>query len=357
MNWNDQPSLVRQGEELDITRMDAFLKKIDPSLQGEPQVGQFRGGASNLTYQFNYPSKALIVRRPPFGHRSGSAHDMLREARVMAALKPVYPYVPRVLATSEAGEVLDCPFYVMERIDGIILRRDLPQGLNLDEADTRKLCVNVIDRLIELHQMDYRTAGLENLGKGEGYVKRQVEGWCERFEKAHTDDVNDFSTITSWLRQTMPERDAATCVIHNDFRFDNVVLNPADPLQVIGVLDWEMATLGDPLMDLGNSLAYWIEAGDGPDMQSVRRQPTHLPGMLTHQQVIEYYCQKTGYSAEQFDFYQVFGLFRLAVIAQQIYFRFRQGHAKNPEFANFIHFTNLLQKRCLVLMDQCKVQA
>ncbi|MBL8823768.1 MAG: phosphotransferase family protein [Planctomycetia bacterium] len=357
MSWTDQPSPMRQGEELDIARIDTFLKQSVPGLVGEPSVGQFRGGASNLTYQFTYPSRSVIIRRPPFGHRSGAAHDMLREARVMTALKPVYPYVPAVLATSQAGEVLDCPYYVMERIDGIILRHDLPKSLSLNTTDTRQLCLNVIDRLIELHQIDYRAAGLENLGKGEGYVKRQVDGWCERFEKAHTDDVNDFSTITSWLRQTMPERDAATCVIHNDFRFDNVVLNPADPLQVIGVLDWEMATLGDPLMDLGNSLAYWIEAGDGPDMQSVRRQPTHLPGMLSRQQVIEYYCQKTGYSANQFDFYQVFGLFRLAVIAQQIYFRFRQGHAKNPEFANFIHFTNLLQKQCLAMMEQGTVKA
>lgn len=357
MSWTDQPSPMRQGEELDIARIDTFLKQSVPGLVGEPSVGQFRGGASNLTYQFTYPSRSVIIRRAPFGHRSGAAHDMLREARVMTALKPVYPYVPAVLATSQAGEVLDCPFYVMERIDGIILRHDLPQGLHLDSETTRQLCLNVMDRLIELHQIDYRAAGLENLGKGEGYVKRQVDGWCERFEKAHTEDVKDFSTITSWLRQTMPERDTATCIIHNDFRFDNVVLNPAYPLQIIGVLDWEMATLGDPLMDLGNSLAYWIEANDGPDMQSVRRQPTHLPGMLTRQQVIEYYCQKTGYPTEQFDFYQVFGLFRLAVIAQQIYFRFRQGHAKNPEFANFIHFTNLLQKQCLARMEQCQVKA
>ncbi len=353
----DQPSPVRSGEEFDVAKVDAFLKKHVPGVTGQPTVGQFRGGASNLTYQLNYPDCVFILRRPPFGHRTGSAHDMLREARVMTALKQVYLYVPKVLANSAAGEVLDCPFYVMERVNGIILRRDLPKGMTLNAADTRKLCMTVIDRLIELHQVDYRAAGLEHLGKGEGYVFRQVDGWCDRFNKAKTDDAGDFVTVMAWLKQKMPAHDLTTCIIHNDFRLDNVVLDPKNPLSVKGVLDWEMATLGDPLMDLGNSLAYWIEAGDEPAFQAVRRQPTHLPGMLTRREVIDYYSQKTGYPVDNIDFHLVFGLFRLAVIAQQIYYRFRQGHAKNPEFANFIHFTNLLEKRCLDLIERSAVKS
>jgi len=206
--------------------------------------------------------------------------------------------------------------------------------------------------MIELHQVDYKAAGLEHLGKGEGYVRRQVEGWCDRWTKARTEDARDFTPVMAWLREKMPERDLATCIIHNDFRFDNVVLHPENPLQVIGVLDWEMATLGDPLMDLGNSLAYWVEAGDEPEFQTVRRQPTHLPGMLTRREVIDYYSQKTGYPVEGFEFHQVFGLFRLAGIVQQIYFRFRQGHAKNLEFASFIHFANYLEKRCTRMIQQ-----
>ena len=348
----DQPDTVRPGEEFDVAKVDTFLKRRDPSLIGSPIVGQFRGGASNLTYQLSYQDRALILRRPPFGQRAGSAHDMLREARVMSALKPVYPFVPRVLVTCEANEVLDCPFYIMERLNGIILRQDLPAGLSLSVGDTRKLCVNVIDRLIELHQVDYRTAGLEQLGKGEGYVRRQMEGWCDRFKKAKTDDAADFVVVMTWLKQKMPSRDHATCVIHNDFRFDNVVLDPLEPLTVQGVLDWEMATLGDPLMDLGNTLAYWIEAGDDTAFQAVRRQPTHLPGMMTRQEVIDYYCSRTGGTTVNFDFYLVFGLFRLAVIAQQIYFRYKQGQAKNPEFANFITFVNILEDRCHQLMER-----
>lgn len=356
MNLTDQPSPVRQGEEFDIGKVDSFLKSRDLGLTGEPIVGQFRGGASNLTYQLTYPDRALILRRPPFGHRAGSAHDMLREARVMTELKPVYSYVPAVLTTSEAGEVLDCPFYVMERVNGIILRRDMPKELTFSPDDTRKLCVSVIDRLIELHQVDYRAAGLEHLGKGDGYVKRQVDGWCDRYLKAKTDDARDFVAVMTWLKEKMPAHDIATCIIHNDFRFDNVVLHPENPFKVIGVLDWEMATLGDPLMDLANSLAYWMEAGDDSAFLALRRQPTHLPGMLTRREVIDYYHHQTGHPVENMDFYLTFGLFRLAVIAQQIYFRFKQGHAKNPEFVHFITFANLLEKRCLEQIERSAVQ-
>lgn len=348
----DMPSPVRPGEEFDVEKVDAFLKRLDPNLTCKPKVGQFRGGASNLTYQLTYPDRAYILRRPPFGHRTGSAHDMLREARVMTALKPVYPYVPAVIATSQAGEVLDCPFYIMERKSGMILRRDLPKGIKLTPGQTRQLCLSVLDRLIELHQVDYRSAGLEQLGKGEGYVRRQVEGWIDRLNKARTDDLHDFTGVISWLQRNMPARDIATCLIHNDFRFDNVVLYPEPPYQVVGVLDWEMATLGDPLMDLGNSLAYWVESGDEPALQAVRRQPTHLPGMLTRRQVIDYYAQKTGYPVDNIDFHLVFGLFRLAGIVQQIYFRFKQGHAKNPDFATFITFSNYLRQRCQYMIDQ-----
>ncbi len=347
----DSPSKVRVGEELDADRIDAFLKDVIPGLTGQPMLNQFRGGASNLTYQLTYPDRALILRRPPFGHRSGAAHDMLREARVMTALKPVYPYVPAVLATCDDEAVLGCPFYVMERLNGIIPRRDLPPGLSLSPEETRTLCLSVIDRMIELHRVDYRAAGLESLGKGDGYVRRQIAGWSERCHKARTDDVGDFAAVIAWLKDKMPSHDLATCVIHNDYRFDNVVLDPDNPFKVIGVLDWEMATLGDPLMDLGNSLAYWVQADDDAEFLAVRRQPTHLPGMLTRAEVIAYYAARTGFEVGNFDFYMVYGLFRLAVIAQQIYQRYRLGHAKNPEFASFGVIVRYLERRCLTLIE------
>lgn len=336
---------VREGESLDAGAVHAWLSRHVTGLEGTPAIRQFPSGASNLTYLVRYPGRDFVLRRPPFGTKAKGAHDMGREYRVMSRLKPVYPRVPDMIAFCDDESVLGCDFYVMERLQGIILRRDLPSGLDLDGRARRRLCRNVIDRLVELHQVDYRAAGLEELGKGAGYVRRQIEGWSKRFRKARTDNVSDCETVMRWLDRNMPE-DVATCVIHNDFRFDNVVLDPSDPLEVIGVLDWEMATLGDPLMDLGNSLAYWVQADDDEFFQSVRQQPTHLPGMMTREEVVAYYAEQTGRRVENLDFYLVYGLFRLAVIVQQIYYRYHHGQTKDARFAEFWRLTNYLDGRC-----------
>ncbi|MFZ6800523.1 phosphotransferase family protein [Undibacterium sp. Di24W] len=351
----DTASTVRAGEELDREKVSVFIRDHLPALHGEPEIEQFAGGASNLTYLLRYPKRDLILRRPPFGHRAKSAHDMLREAKIMSALKPVYRYVPEVIATCSDPAIMDCDFYVMERLHGIIPRQNLPKDLVLTAEDTRRLCLNVIDKMIELHQIDYQQAGLASIAKGAGYVARQVSGWTERYRQAKTDDVGDFESVMQWLQDKMPAQDLATCLIHNDFRFDNVVLNPDNPTEVIGVLDWEMATLGDPLMDLGNTLAYWVQADDDPVFQSVRRQPTHLPGMLTRQEVINYYGEKTGYRVDNFDFYAIFGLFRLAVIVQQIYYRYFHGQTTNPAFSGFGKLSNYLEQRCLRLINASRL--
>ena len=348
---SDQPSAVRDGEQLDLARLDAYLRQAVAGLHGSPALRQFRGGASNLTYQIDYGARSLVLRRPPFGRRHGAAHDMLRESAVMRALAPVYSDVPQVLAVCDDATVLGCPFYVMQRIDGIILRRELPRGLTLDAAQARRLCLNVIDRLVALHAIDVGAAGLGGLDRGDGYVRRQVEGWSARWQRARTDDAPSFARVMAWLEQRQPARDNPHCVIHNDFRFDNVVLDAADPLRVIGVLDWEMATVGDPLMDLGNALAYWIEAGDDAALQAMRRQPTHLPGMLTRAQAVAYYAARSGRAVGDIAFYQVQGVFRLAVIAQQIYQRWLAGDARNPEFASLAQVVGQLERRCLALIE------
>ncbi len=342
----DRPGRVREGEELDAARVDAFLKARVPGLEGLPEIGQFARGASNLTYLLRYPGRDLVLRRPPFGHKAKSAHDMLREARVMKALRPAYPVVPEVVAVCDDPSVMGCDFFVMARIAGIIPRQELPAGLGFDEAKTRQLCVNVVDKLVELHTIDPQAAGLADLGKGEGYVQRQVEGWSRRFRDARTDDVSDFEAVMGWLAANRPEREVAIRVIHGDYRFDNVVLDPADPFRVIGVLDWEMATLGDPLMDLGNSLAYWVEAGDDEYFRATRRQPTNAPGMLTRQEVVAHYAGRTGLPVANFDFYLIFGLFRVAVIVQQIWRRYREGATRDPQFAQFGPLVNYLDGRC-----------
>jgi len=346
----DRPGAVRPGEELDPNVVAKYLAGTDSPFQGVPEVLQFPGGASNLTYLLRYPEGQLILRRGPYGHKAKSAHDMVREARVMHALKKSYPYVPNIVAICEDESVLGSHFYVMERIPGVILRRDLPDGLTLTPDETRVLCLSVVDRLIALHQLDHVAAGLSHLGKGEGYVARQISGWSDRYVRARTDDVPDFAEVMRWLDANKPAREVAISVIHNDYRFDNVVLDPSDSLRVVGVLDWEMATLGDPWMDLGNTLAYWVQADDEPFRQGMRRQPTNLPGMLTRDQVVAYYKEKTGQSVDNFGFYYVYGLFRLAGILQQIYYRYFHGQTKNPQFAGFGASVTYLESVCLAAM-------
>ena len=341
----DRGGAVRAGEELDVAAVDAWLRAQGVALEGAPEVTQFGGGASNWTYRLQYANRDLILRRPPAGTKAKSAHDMGREYTVQSALKPHYPAVPAMVGLCKDAAVIGSDFYVMDRIDGLIPRAHLPRGVTLDAAQTRTLCTNVIDKLIELHRVDYRAAGLESLGKGAGYARRQVEGWSERYLKAKTWNVPSFKRVREWLHHNIPD-DVATCVIHNDWRFDNVVLSPDDPTRVIGVLDWEMATLGDPLMDLGSALAYWVQADDGALMRSTRRQPTHLPGMLTRREVVDYYLQRSGLSTDNWTYYEVFGLFRLAAIIQQIYYRYHHGQTRNMAFRRFWLLVNYFDWRC-----------
>jgi aminoglycoside phosphotransferase (APT) family kinase protein len=351
----DQGGRVRAGEELNVPGVDAWLKAQVPGLQGQPEITQFSGGASNWTYRLKYPNGDYILRRPPAGTKAKGAHDMGREYTVQKALKPVYPAVPTMIGHSTDEAITGCEFYVMERIAGIIPRKNMPRGLKLDAPTTRQLCVNVLDKLVELHQVDVKATGLDSLGKGSGYCKRQIEGWSDRYTKARTWNVPSYAYVMAWLKERTPQ-DVANVVIHNDWRLDNVVLATDDPTRVIGVLDWEMATLGDPLMDLGNSLAYWVHADDNFLFKAVRRQPTHLPGMLRREEVVDYYLSQSGYRVDRADwtFYEVYGLFRLAVIVQQIYYRYHHKQTNNPAFKNFWILANYLDWRCKGLIKRAK---
>jgi aminoglycoside phosphotransferase (APT) family kinase protein len=346
----DQPGAVREEDSFDTAAVHAWLRSHVDGLAGPPEVRQFPGGASNLTYLLRYPDRELILRRPPVGRKAASAHDMKREYKVQRQLRPVFPYVPNVLALCEDPDVLGSDFYVMERVPGIILRNDLPDGMSIAPAKARGLAWSAIDRLIELHQVDPDAAGLGDLGKGAGYVERQVRGWSERFLAAHTDNVPAFTEIMDWLAANRPD-DVRICVIHNDFRFDNMVLDGPDTLNVVGILDWEMATLGDAMMDLSGVIAYWVQADDDEVAQRSRKQPTHLPGMPTRAEVVGYYCERMGLSSEHWTFYEVFGLFRLAVIMQQIYYRFHHGQTHNPAFKDLWMYSGYLEWRCHKAMD------
>lgn len=340
-----EPGPVRGEDAFDVSAVAAWLQGLRPDLTGVPRVRQFRGGASNLTYELTYPERTLILRRPPSGTTARGAHDMGREFTVQSKLRPAYPYVPQMVARCEDPNVIGSDFYVMEKLDGLILRKDPPPTFALDTAATRDLCIAVVDRLVELHQVDVDTVGLGDLGRGDGYVARQVAGWTDRFRRARTRNVPTFHKTMTWLEDHQPA-DTGRVLIHNDFRFDNVVLDRLDASVVVGVLDWEMATVGDPLMDVGGALAYWVQADDDPVMRRLRRQPTHLPGMLTRREVWARYAEHTGTGPADPRFYEVFGLFRLAVIAQQIYYRFHEGQTTNPAFRQFYALVTYLSWRC-----------
>ena len=245
----DTAGPLRPGEELNVAAVDTWLKQQRSELLGVPRVTQYAGGASNWTYRLEYDNADLILRRPPAGTKARSAHDMGREYRVQQALKPVFPYVPDMVAYCDDASVIGVDFYVMRRVAGIIPRKNLPRGLSLPPATVRRLCLNVLDALVELHQVDYRAAGLAGLSSGTGYTQRQIAGWSKRYAQAHTWNVPSGRRIMAWLEANQPSQERI-CITHNDFRFDNVVLDADDPTRILGILDLELATLGDPLMDL-----------------------------------------------------------------------------------------------------------
>ncbi|WP_370263680.1 phosphotransferase family protein [Limnobacter sp.] len=350
----DQGGAVRPGEELNVGAVTGWLRTQGVEVDDTVEVTQFSGGASNWTYRLKYPQADLILRRPPKGTKAKGAHDMGREHRIQSMLKPIYPGVPTMVGHCSDESLIGSEFYVMHRIEGIILRKHMPRGLALDARQTRTLCTNVWNKLIELHQVDIHSSGLEALSKGEGYTRRQLDGWSQRFDKARTWNVSSFKKVRRWLNAHCPG-DVKLCMIHNDWRLDNVVLNPNMPTEVIGVLDWELATVGDPLMDLGSALAYWVQADDNFLMKMLQRQPSSLPGMMTRREIVEHYLKSTGLSTNNWAFYEVFGLFRLAVIAQQIYYRYHHKQTRNPAFKNFWIMVNYFDWRCKQLIKQSGV--
>lgn len=344
MDYIDKATNVRTGEELDPAKIEEFLKDSIPGLAGPLTIRQFPSGYSNLTYLLSVGDTEFVLRRPPFGTKAKTAHDMGREYKMLKALRPVFSYCPEPLVYTEDESIMGCPFYVMERLHGIILRKDVPPGLGFTPDRFRYLCERLLDVQVELHSVDFKKIGLEHFGNPAGYVKRQVVGWSQRYRAARTPDAPDYEDVMAWIVEKMPADTDRPGVIHNDYRFDNVVLDENNPTDIVGVLDWEMATIGDPLMDVGNSLAYWVERDDPSEMQVVRVMPTTQEGAFTRKEYLERYASKSGYSVAAFDFYYCFGLFRLAVICQQIYYRYYHGQTKDDRFKTLIFIVNVLEK-------------
>jgi aminoglycoside phosphotransferase (APT) family kinase protein len=322
---------MRQGEELDLAALTAYLER-EIGEHGAVTVEQFPGGHSNLTYLVHHGDREYVLRRPPFGSKVKSAHDMGREVAVLSKLAPVYARAPSVIAYCDETDVLGAPFYLMERRRGVILRKDLPPGL--DHKRIEHLCEELVDALVDLHAVDYRAAGLGDFGKPHGYVERQVKGWSERYTGSQTDDIPAMTEVAAWLAAHMPG-DGPPALIHNDFKFDNVIFDPALD-RITGVLDWEMATIGDPLMDLGTSLSYWMQSDDAALFQSPIFGVTMKPGMWRRADVAARYFERSGRQTDHLVFYFAFGLFKTAVILQQIYYRYAKGLTQDARFAPFI---------------------
>ena len=335
---------VRDEDAFDVARVHTWLNSYinESSL---PDVFQFRSGASNLTYLLKYPDRELVLRRPPVGTKAVSAHDMKREFLIQSRLKPVYDLVPTVIALCEDHSILGSDFYVMDRIQGEIFRRDVPETLT--KEDISVMAHSLVSGLAQLHSVD--ASVLNQLNKGPGYVTRQVEGWSKRYRNALTDDVPDGEDVMRWLDANKPD-DVGSCIIHGDWRIDNMVFDLGQK-KLVGVLDWELATVGDPLMDLGSALAYWIDKDDEPMFASLRRQPSHLDGMPTRREFIAKYLELSGRKCDDFTFYEVFGLFRLTVIIQQIWARYKAGQTTNPAFKGFGMGVNILINRAQGLIS------
>lgn len=336
----DRAGTVRAGEELDIARLAPFLREHFGH-SGPVSVEQFPSGHSNLTYlvRLEKPegNREVILRRPPFGSKVRSAHDMAREYRVLSKLHEAYPVAPKALIYCDDLSVLNAPFYLMEPIRGIILRSEPPPGMPFPPETARRLSEAFVDNLALLHRLDYAAIGLADLGKPQGYLERQVNGWIERYHNSKTHDLPEVERISEWLTTRMPsilEKSTGTALIHNDYKYDNVVLDPNDATRIVGVLDWEMCTLGDPLTDLGTALAYWADPQDPEEWQKIRSAPTTLPGTLTRAQLIERYAGATGRDPSDMVFYLAFARFKVAVIIQQIYYRYAQGLTQDTRFAS-----------------------
>jgi aminoglycoside phosphotransferase (APT) family kinase protein len=340
-------SEVRTEDTFDLLALSKWLSSELNGIEGIPEVMQYRSGASNLTYLLKYPHRELVLRRPPPGNKATSAHDMKREFLIQQKLKPVFPYVPEVFALCDDPAILGSDFYVMEKITGYILRRDLPNELKLKVEDVALVGTAVIEGLVQLHKVD--SGILSELNKGPGYVARQVHGWSNRYRAALTDDVPGAEELMIWLQENQPG-DIASCIIHGDWRLDNMVFNFQDSPTLVGVLDWELATVGDPLMDLGSAMAYWIDETDEPNYASLRRQPSNLLGMPTRAEFISGYLDRAGWAVEDFTFYEIFGLFRLTVILQQIWARYVAGQTSNPAFTGFGWAVNVMIERAMGLI-------
>ncbi|MFM8449329.1 MAG: phosphotransferase family protein [Haliscomenobacter sp.] len=328
----DESTFVRQGEELSEAGLSDYLTENLSGFNALHAIRQFPGGYSNLTYLITTNVGDFVLRRPPFGTKARTAHDMAREFRILQALAPVYGCAPKPVLLCEAEEVLGAPFYLMQKVEGVILRNRIPEGLDVSPATMRRLSEVAVDNLVKLHAIDLEKTGLSAIGRPDGYVQRQVDGWVRRFEQARTEEVDAMDELAGWLQAHLP-MGQAPALLHNDYKYDNLVFDSS--LQHIrAVLDWEMCAVGDPLMDVGVMLGYWIQPGEAEAVVHSVANLTWLPGNLSRRELADRYAEKSGRNMQDLLFYYIFGVFKIGVIVQQIYYRYRQGFTRDARFAS-----------------------
>ncbi|HRQ12841.1 MAG TPA: phosphotransferase family protein [Promineifilum sp.] len=323
---------MRFDEQIDARRLGDYLAGKLPDGDRPLAVRQFGGGAANLTYLLDFEGQEYVLRRPPLGPVAASSHDMSREYRVLSVLHQAYPYAPRAFLFCDDESIIGAPFFVMERRHGVVVRRTLPDAYRAIPDAARRMSEALVDALAAFHAVDYQMLGLGQLGKPDGFIDRQIEGWYRRWQAAKTADLAEMDTVYTWLKANQPVNTQVS-LVHNDYKLDNVMLAADDPGRVVAVFDWDMCTLGDPLADLGALLTYWTEPGDPPYLQATAMMPLGVPGFLSRDELVARYAAKSGRAIGDIDFYHALGLFRLTVIVAQIYIRYARGQTQDPRFA------------------------
>lgn len=334
---------IRQGEELDWSALDRYLRERLPAqLEGESldpaaplQVEQFPGGHSNLTYCVRFGDREFVMRRPPFGPVAPTAHDMPREYRLLAAIHPHFHLAPKPYLLCEDTSIIGAPFYLMERRRGIVIRQTVPPEIGENLALRRRISESVVDTLAAMHAVDIQATGLVNLGKPVGFVRRQVEGWAGRWERSKTTDLIEMTETAQWLIRHLPAEPERHTLVHNDYKLDNLMLDANDPTRIAAILDWEMCTVGDPLVDVGLLLCYWPQADDPEVFAGSLRGVTQLPGWMNRAEIIARYAKRSERDLSDIRYYHTFAVFKLAVVIQQIYYRYHVGQTRDARFADF----------------------
>lgn len=344
---------VRRGEELDAVALDRYFRSQPDSFHLPAdetlQIEQFPGGHSNLTYMLRYGSSEFVLRRPPVGPVAPTAHDMPREFKLLSIIHPLFALAPKPILLCEDTSVIGVPFYLMERRRGLVVRSTLPESLDDDEA-RRRLSEAVVDALVALHAVDINSSGIVKLGKPIGFVERQVRGWTERWQGSKTGELEQMDEVISWLNERIPSEDnLSPTIVHNDFKLDNLMLGELDPTRIVAVLDWEMCTVGDPLIDVGLFLSYWTMGAGQQSGNSSLRAVTNGTGWLSRDETIDRYQQQTGRNLSGIVFYETFARFKGAVVVQQIYFRFVRGQTTDERFRHFDKFVLALSSEALRL--------